>query len=817
MDFLFQNDDYLDDDVAGDDINHQGAGLHDHHPGRFLVPTQDNFICDNCGGTRYYEDDAGALICSDCYTQSQIQSQSQTALEYDDIQALAARGSGGNLKTTNIRTSTSATNKYNSTIAGSRRQPLETYDRSQPLPDLEACLNGFQSVLKGGIRAVCHITGYTKEEQDAYDGAVKTIWMQYLQAWKDGATTYGALYPDVRFSLRDAFLSPKHQGLLQAVLSEAVADAVKKELDEEDDDEEEGGIALQLRLRMDSFDEEEEQDDNHHDDITSNANTSNNSPIHDMPIISTLPKNTMNRQWKNLQHLASSFRNKGREEAALSLAPSMELAAAILWLPLARRGIIPGSIVNWISNGSLPLLNAFGAFLEHDQQVKLLPLKSFFQLSTLPSAWTVESTAAQLAIVQGLQSTPELPQYCNSSDEEDNAKGCVLKEQKRLRFVPLASTPTMLAQLVADLGLGQRVLDIALSLIGHHNKNQQDDDVWLPPRLQGARPRCIRTPEQALGVIVAACKMCPGWETWQYITSVGGNNDKIPATKGGRFVPWNEGQFRLMRNAHVKGYLEFLEENLMDNNKSKEQQSAFPAFAAVLEKAISGKQQANPSDGSTRNNNSQPQSIDGDCDIDPSGATEKNDQHPYDAAQNDSENDVEGKDTATVLLPGRTSVEQRMLFRCTKDGFTPYLSYPDTKRHTLVSRDPQNHLRADMTANPFHVCYTRLVEYMAYKCHANAAQIHCFVTELDEEVSLQCRRRSDSSSRGATRRKRRRTNQKQPGSSKKQQKRRKHDEDDSDGALEDVLSQAAASQFSSQETYSQPLPDAQDPFALEEM
>jgi hypothetical protein len=48
----------------------------------------------------------------------------------------------------------------------------------------------------------------------------------------------------------------------------------------------------------------------------------------------------------------------------------------------------------------------------------------------------------------------------------------------------------------------------------HHH---DDPNAWLPPPLQRAHPKYIRFTEQALGVIVEACKMCPGGETWEYV------------------------------------------------------------------------------------------------------------------------------------------------------------------------------------------------------------------------------------------------------------------------------------------------------------
>jgi hypothetical protein len=103
----------------------------------------------------------------------------------------------------------------------------------------------------------------------------------------------------------------------------------------------------------------------------------------------------------------------------------MELVAAILWLVLSQQGITPGHLVDWVANGSFPLLNAFYNLLDNlldcHLQEQLLPIAYFFLMSAPPRASRIERYAAHLAIATGIQSTLEMPQYSASDEQQDNA------------------------------------------------------------------------------------------------------------------------------------------------------------------------------------------------------------------------------------------------------------------------------------------------------------------------------------------------------------------------------------------------------------
>jgi hypothetical protein len=264
--------------------------------------------------------------------------------------------------------------------------------------------------------------------------------------------------------------------------------------------------------------------------------------------------------------------------------------------------------VDWVANGSFPLLNAFYNLLDKQLQEQLLPIAHFFLMSAHPRASGIERFTAHLAIATVIQSTLEMPQYSASDEQQDHASTTKPVILKRLRLVPLDSITSMIGQLVADLGLGQRVVDISWSLIGHlparhiyvQVGEKTDPNNWSPPPLQRAHPKNIRCTEDCCAVIVVACKMCSGWESWQCLqppfqhrkeplpVAAAWNNgeDKEAPKAVQRLIPWNGAQFCLVKNEHISDYLDLFEENIKDQ---RDQANAFPEFTALLDEAITEK------------------------------------------------------------------------------------------------------------------------------------------------------------------------------------------------------------------------------------
>ena len=73
MSFYFDDDDeydlYYDDNTSSRQQQPQQQ-LQQRIKSQANGSQNDGFVCHNCGGTESYEDDSGALICTECYTHS---------------------------------------------------------------------------------------------------------------------------------------------------------------------------------------------------------------------------------------------------------------------------------------------------------------------------------------------------------------------------------------------------------------------------------------------------------------------------------------------------------------------------------------------------------------------------------------------------------------------------------------------------------------------------------------------------------------------------------------------------------------------------
>jgi hypothetical protein len=211
---------------------------------------------------------------------------------------------------------------------------------------------------------------------------------------------------------------------------------------------------------------------------------------------------------------------------------------------------------------------------------------------------------------------------------------------------------------------------------------------------------------------------------------------------------------------HISDYLDFFEENVFldqhhqqqqqqqrANNNNKEE-TAFPAFTALLDKAIKKRKAKSltkrggggggqvlvvAEQHDNNNTDSQDRSH---------GPKKEASSVIYDHHHHHHQHE-NGNGQDEVLLPGRSAMEQRILSRCSDAGFTPYISYPEKKHHThaVPLRKPWN---VQLTAAPFHACYVRLVEYVAYKCHVDPCRVHAFVADLDEEVATRSKKRKSN-------------------------------------------------------------------------
>jgi hypothetical protein len=85
----------------------------------------------------------------------------------------------------------------------------------------------------------------------------------------------------------------------------------------------------------------------------------------------------------------------------------------------------------------------------------------------------------------------------------------------------------------------------------------------LPPSLKCALPERLYSPLHVAAVIVIACKLCPGWETWEITNLSAADN---AATQNRAFVPWNESQLQLLGTGPTLNYyVDFLQDTVFSS------------------------------------------------------------------------------------------------------------------------------------------------------------------------------------------------------------------------------------------------------------
>jgi hypothetical protein len=456
----------------------------------YLASQQDSqevsFVCENCGGTdSYLDESAGTLICSSCYTQSQ--SYSQVENDYEDVVGLAARNAVGHIQQRTIKAGGA-----DGTGTDGRKRTLREWrwqDNSVPLPDTAACLRGVKCVLQGCVQILVRdclkdrilpvrtppndnsnanrsAEADNSEQilQELIEAKVKQLWMAYLTAWSTGAEYYGALYPHVRFSFRDLFLNAGHALLLRKHLvhrafEDAVPDAAAS-----------GTQAVASILEAQEAESDVESADSGRDSDDRNAEPKLPSAIPSSTTAKPCPvKIRANAIRQVVQHHTANM-PKGHMEAALSLEPSMAMIAALLWLAIAMNKpveqyigapVTSQDISLWIMSGKLPLMSAYSNLFCRKKrlQERLSPIRNFFRMDKPLAAARIEALATNLCVACRLKL--QLP-------DGKTEPTVVLKDHMRahVRFWSVAKLPRLLAQLVANAGLGQGVLERTLTLAG---------------------------------------------------------------------------------------------------------------------------------------------------------------------------------------------------------------------------------------------------------------------------------------------------------------------------------------------------------------
>ena len=467
MSFWLQDDDEDGGGAAAWSQQSSGGGAH------LPQKQQQQFVCDNCGGTECYADDATGLdVCAVCFTESQEPSQSLSLLsqgqggandtaDYEDVAALAARDAGGRIIRQQRQRAPGEGRRQ-----GRPKQPLEQVDRSVPLPDVEACLKGMQSVLHkcvdiavaevlsnelvveksnnvGGeddesdwddaddeseeAQPLDTVESPSQSRQEQYREAARetmqSLWKSYLRAWADGAEHYGRMYPRARFCFRDLFLVTLHASfvvrrhLVHQAATTAAAAAVKQEGEEED-----GSDVYEPfgSIQRDDASEESSSDDDEQDD---GSPREEKEPVEvDKGVIGLSAIRKIVDAHTSHQH------PMGYKEAALYMRPSMRMAAALVWMALTKNRksssaatapVTSHDVCRWIAAGKLPLMTAFHSLLSPKLQKMLKPVATFFRLEKPLLPCQLEATAINLCVACRLRQTPKQ----TSKEDKDDSSG----------------------------------------------------------------------------------------------------------------------------------------------------------------------------------------------------------------------------------------------------------------------------------------------------------------------------------------------------------------------------------------------------------
>ena len=164
----------------------------------------------------------------------------------------------------------------------------------------------------------------------------------------------------------------------------------------------------------------------------------------------------------------------GRKEAALLLVPSMKLVLGMLLVVASPHGVTEGKIIEWVENGSLPIMHAFACLLSNTQQETLAMAASFFSLSLAPSVSNLRQIVKQVHVACGYRA-PKVKLVSLQPPPPPSQRGRKRALERILntrsmsapgRLVCPSTVPLILGLLVSELGLSQKVLNYSLALMG---------------------------------------------------------------------------------------------------------------------------------------------------------------------------------------------------------------------------------------------------------------------------------------------------------------------------------------------------------------
>jgi len=157
----------------------------------------------------------------------------------------------------------------------------------------------------------------------------------------------------------------------------------------------------------------------------------------------------------------------GRKEAALLVKPSMELVLVMLLAAASPHGLTEGKLAEWVGNGSLPILDAFGCLLSDSQQEELAMLARFFSLTKAPDAAVLKFSTRKVHVACGYKPPTVKLQRRYNCKRKTTGRTLMTKSLRTAgRLVRPSSVPILLGYMVSELGLSQKVLNYSLALMG---------------------------------------------------------------------------------------------------------------------------------------------------------------------------------------------------------------------------------------------------------------------------------------------------------------------------------------------------------------
>lgn len=473
--------------------------------------------------------------------------------------------------------------------AGKVARDLSEYDSSRNLPDVESCCLAFQWLLLDASKSVVKLSGmnekrasgYAHEYADQYQDdqnhsilelTVKRIWFAYLHTWTKAGQHYSKIYPEMRVSFRDLFLSETRRALIARHLSVTVGKRIEEEMIHE----------MQIKLRngdqtsADSGDPAKSKGATRKSNKTRGSNSSKTAAAH-KPIIS-IPKLCSqvfkSQRTRDRHRLLNGCYQIDQYQAVLQIQPSLTLLLSILQLALIhlKTGHAAYHLTSWAANGSLShALNGY-TLLPSGLQERVAMAKKFFISSFVPPADTVDDLTFLLAASIGWLDEA-IPKVLDPPSRRKRKTKTDTPEPNKL--ISVYNVPMLAARMAQDLGLDQKVLDNALSLMGLPSQNENDqrdsNSKEKTPKsnaitsLNEASPELLYTPLHVAAVLVVACKLCPGWEHW--IIHFSGN---------AKFVPWNDSQLKLLMNGTaLDHYIDFLKGTALNELDSSSTVSHF--------------------------------------------------------------------------------------------------------------------------------------------------------------------------------------------------------------------------------------------------